>query len=265
MWQNASMFFRRASVLACACLVLLALPLPGDSSPEHEWRGSQGGSAGSPRSRGPLFTGRVVAVHDGDTISVLVGRRPRKVRLEGIDCPELSQPYGRVAKLFTSDRAFGKTVDVQQTTVDRYGRIVGRVVVNGEDLSNAILAAGLAWHYTQYSSDRTLDAAEWSARAAHRGLWSQPNPMPPWVYRRPRARVAPAPAPAAPVTGRGPTARSVPPSATAVAGPFHGNVQSHVFHAPGCPNYNCKNCTAVFATRADAVAHGYKPAGDCHR
>ena len=251
----------RRTALACTCLLVLALTTPCSSSPNEIWRGPQRGSADTRRpevaggrgSRVPVrFTGRVVAVQDGDTISVLVGRRPVNVRLEGIDCPEPAQPYGRVAKVFTSDHVFGRTVDVEQTTIDRYGRIVGRVFVGGEDLSNAILAAGLAWHYTEYSSDRALAAAEQSARAAHRGLWSQANPVPPWVYRRPRARVAPSPGSALPATP-GP------------AGPFRGNVQSHVFHVPGCPNYNCKNCTAVFATREDAIAHGYRPAADCHR
>jgi endonuclease YncB( thermonuclease family) len=237
---------RRLAVLACAWIAVLALAGPQASAPRR-------------------FSGRVVAVHDGDTISVLVGRRAVKVRLEGIDCPELAQPYGRVAKTFTSDRVFGKAVEVEQTTVDRYGRSVGRVFVNGEDLSAAILAAGLAWHYTQYSADRNLDAAEQSARVARRGLWSQSNPVPPWVYRRPRPGIAPTPKPAAPALRTAPRLRAEPPVAGAPSGPFHGNVQSHVFHAPGCPNYNCRNCTAVFATREEAIAHGYKPAGDCSR
>ncbi len=236
---------RRLPILV-ACLALLALAVPGVSAPTR-------------------FTGRVVAVHDGDTISVLVGRRPVKVRLDGIDCPELSQPYGRVAKLFTSDHVFGKTVEVEQTTVDRYGRSVGRVFVNGEDLSNLVLAAGLAWHYTQYSSDRSLAAAEQSARAAHRGLWSQPNPTPPWVYRRPRTRQAPASDSVPTVRRNTPRAKPALPPAVAAQGPFHGNVQSHVFHAPGCPNYDCKNCTVIFATREEALAQGYKPARDCNR
>jgi endonuclease YncB( thermonuclease family) len=238
---------RRLTILACACSAVLALAVPRASSPKR-------------------FSGRVVGVHDGDTISVLVAKRAVKVRLEGIDCPELSQAYGRVAKLFTSDRVFGKWVDVEQTTVDRYGRSVGRVFVNGEDVSNAILSAGLAWHYTQYSADRELDAAEQSARAAHRGLWSQPNPVPPWVFRRPRSSLAAPSGAAAPASHQAARAKAAPPLPPApVSGPFHGNVQSHVFHAPGCPNYNCKNCTAVFATREDAIAHGYKPAGDCNR
>lgn len=202
------------------------------------------------------FAGRVVAVHDGDTISVLVGRRTVKVRLEGIDCPELGQAYGRVAKTFTSVHAFGRYVEVDETTLDRYGRSVGRVVVNGEDLSLAIVSAGLAWHYTQYSADRTLDAAEQSARAAHRGLWSQPNPVPPWVYRRPGTRST---------SGVRPPVSRTAPRAASATGPFHGNTQSRVFHAPGCRNYDCRNCTVVFGTREEAIAHGYKAAGDCAR
>ncbi len=224
---------RRLRPVVLACLAVLALASPQAVPSRH-------------------FSGRVVGVHDGDTISVLVGRRTVKVRLEGIDCPELGQAYGRVAKLFTSDRVFGKNVEVEETAIDRYGRSVGRVTMNGEDVNAAIVSAGLAWHYTQYSTDRALDAAERSARAAHRGLWSQPNPVPPWVYRR--AGSSRRASPGLPAEAR-----------SAKAGPFHGNTQSHVFHAPGCRNYDCRNCTAVFATREEAVAHGYKAAGDCER
>ncbi len=236
------MSFRRRSNHAAVLLLVIAFALPLQAA----------------RVR---FGGRVVSVHDGDTISVLVARRAVKVRLEGIDCPELGQPYGRSARLFTSSRVFGRWVAVEQTTVDRYGRRVGRVFVDGEDLNTAILAAGLAWHYTQYSNDRAMDAAEQAARAAHRGLWSQPNPVPPWVYRRPgsKAQNRMTRAPSAPRSTGLPVARTSAPS----SGPFHGNVRSHVFHAPGCRSYNCTNCTAVFATRDEALAQGYKPAGDC--
>ncbi len=232
---------RLVALSAFACLVLIAVAVPDASATRQ-------------------FAGRVVAVHDGDTITVLVGRRMIKVRLEGVDCPELGQPYGRVAKTFTSDRVFGKDVRVEQTAVDRYGRSVGRVMVNGEDLSMAIVSAGLAWHYTQYSSDRALDAAEQSARTAHRGLWSQANPVPPWVYRRPASRSA-----SGVRRPESPSVRPEPVEGRTAKGPFHGNVQSHVFHAPGCRNYNCVNCTAIFATREEAIARGYKPAGDCSR
>ena len=91
--------------LPCACAGVVALASLQASPPRRS-------------------SGRVVGVHDGDTISVLEGRRTVKVRLEGIDCPEPAQPYGRVAKTFTSVRVLGKAVEVQQTTVGRYGRSV---------------------------------------------------------------------------------------------------------------------------------------------
>jgi micrococcal nuclease len=226
--------FRAAAILLAVCAALGGVTLALVT-------------AAAPQTR---FTGRVIGVTDGDTISVLTGGRAVKVRLEGIDCPELEQPYGRVAKQFTSDRAFGRLVDVTGTTTDRYGRLIGRVVVNGEDLSLTLIAAGLAWHYTEYSSDRQLAAAEQAARRAHAGLWSQRDPVPPWVARR------------APSAASSAASRASPAPVTS-SGPYHGNVRSKVFHKPGCPNYDCKQCTAVFATRAEAIAHGYKPAGCC--
>jgi endonuclease YncB( thermonuclease family) len=235
------------------------------------------------------FTGKVVAVHDGDTISVLVpagtvlprGTREEvrgtgvspvkpassplavKVRLEGIDCPELAQPYGKVAKLFTSEHVFGRQVQVTSTAVDRYGRIVGRVTVDGRDLSEAIVSAGLAWHYTEYSRDLTLDALERAARASRRGLWAEKNPVPPWVFRRGVGTGASGGSAASGGSGASTSGRGLP--VAPVTGPLHGNPSSRLFHEPGCPNYNCKNCTAVFATREQALAAGYKPAGDCRR
>ncbi len=209
-------------------------------------------SAGSPAPPAKRFEAEVVGIVDGDTIDVLAGRVKTRIRIEGIDCPELAQPFGRVAKLFTSERVFGKRVEVLPQSADRYGRLVARVQVGGEDLGLALLKAGLAWQYTTYSHDPVYGSAERAARTARQGLWADKDPVPPWVERRHAA--AP----------KG-TARPAPPPTRAgsVAGPFHGNVESKVFHAPGCPNYNCKQCTAVFATAQDAIAKGFRPAGDC--
>jgi micrococcal nuclease len=125
------------------------------------------------------------------------------------------------------------------------------------------VSAGLAWHYTEYSKDPALDALERAARAARRGLWTQTNPAPPWVFRR---GVGPRASGRAVVPDRtGVSSGGRAPARVPVAGPFHGNRASLVFHAPGCANYNCKNCTAVFATREQALAAGYKPAADCQR
>ena len=207
---------------------------------------------GSPAPPAKRFAAEVVGVVDGDTIDVLVGHQKTRIRIEGIDCPELAQPFGRAAKQFSSDRVFGKRVEILTQTTDRYGRTIARVRVGGQDLGLALLEAGLAWQYTTYSHDPVYGSAERGARAARQGLWADKDPVPPWVERRHAA------APKAP-------ARPAPPQARArsAAGPFHGNVKSMVFHAPGCPNYNCKQCTAVFATAQEAVAKGFRPAKDC--
>ena len=100
-----------------------------------------------------VFTGKVVGITDGDTISVMRAGLAVRVRLEGIDCPENAQDFSNRAKQFTSAKAFGKTVTIEPRDTDRYGRTVARVVVDGEDLGLALVKAGLAWHYKQYSSD----------------------------------------------------------------------------------------------------------------
>lgn len=128
--------------------------------------------------------GRVVGVSDGDTVKVLVGGTEVKVRLEGIDCPEKHQPWGQRAKTFTSTLLAGKTVTVQVKTVDRYGRLVARVLVRDQDVSLELLRAGLAWHFVRYNQEPTLSQLESEARADRRGLWADSNPVPPWDWRR---------------------------------------------------------------------------------
>ncbi|MHC9542323.1 MAG: thermonuclease family protein [Vulcanimicrobiota bacterium] len=129
------------------------------------------------------FTGKCVGVSDGDTVTVLNKKVQVRVRLEGIDAPELHQDFGRKAKQFTSALVFGKAVTINVVTIDRYGRTVGRVIVNGKDVSLELVKAGLAWHYTHYSSDPILAKAEKDARAGKKGLWSMRNPVAPWDYR----------------------------------------------------------------------------------
>lgn len=138
------------------------------------------------------ITGRVVGVSDGDTITVLVdGHDSVKVRLVGIDAPEKAQPFGAVSKRNLSDHVFGKTVIVEATKKDRYGRVLGRVLVNGTDVCLEQIRAGLAWHYKQYANEQpeslrqSYSAAEQQARQEKVGLWSVPNQIPPWEFRHP--------------------------------------------------------------------------------
>ena len=139
-------------------------------------------------SSAATFSGRCVAIGDGDTISVLKSGAAVKIRVEGIDCPELGQAFGTAARKFTASMVFGKIVQVREVTIDQYGRPVARVVVDGADLSLELVKAGLAWHYATYSSDPVLAAAELKARQSKIGLWSMSDPTPPWVYRRKRRK-----------------------------------------------------------------------------
>lgn len=131
------------------------------------------------------FTGKVVQISDGDTIQVLRDGRAEKVRLAGIDCPELNQPFGQAAKRFVLQIAAQRTVTVQVVTTDRYGRTVGEVALpDGRSLNQELVRAGYAWWYRKYSDDATLEALEAEARGARRGLWAEMDPVPPWEWRR---------------------------------------------------------------------------------
>jgi len=135
------------------------------------------------------FSGRVVGISDGDTIKVMHNGRAERIRLNGIDCPERGQPFGTRAKQFTSEMVFGKTVTLHVTDMDRYGRTVADVILpEGRVLNRELVAAGLAWWYRQYSQDKSLGQLEAEARAARRGLWADPEPIPPWAWRHQKGR-----------------------------------------------------------------------------
>lgn len=133
------------------------------------------------------WSGEVVHVADGDTITVMSGQEKVKVRLYGIDTPEITQWYGQNAKTFTSSQVLGKTVEVQEMDVDRYGRVVGLVSVGDLVLNRHLVAYGYAWVYHQYC--KAPFCSEWveveaEAKAKRLGLWKKPNVIPPWEYRR---------------------------------------------------------------------------------
>jgi len=139
------------------------------------------------------LTGRVVGVADGDTLTVLDATNTQhKIRLSGIDSPEKKQPFGQVCKQSLSDLAYGRTVAVEANKLDRYGRMIGKVLVDGEDVNLEQVRRGCGWHYKQYQNEQVLDdrlaynAAEESARASRVGLWADRDPVAPWEWRKAR-------------------------------------------------------------------------------
>lgn len=191
------------------------------------------------------LTGKVVGVHDGDTITVLANRAEHKIRFNGIDAPELGQAFGQASKRNLSNLIFGKIVQVETNKTDRYGRLVSTVTLDGKDINLEQLKAGMAWYYRQYERDvaaehRALyEQAERTARAAKRGLWADPAPVAPWDYRH-----------------------SDPP---VLGGKIIGNKNSMIYHLPNCPDYakvSEKN-RVLFENEAEAVRAGYRKARNC--
>ncbi len=133
--------------------------------------------------------GRVVAVTDGDTLTMLDGRKQQiKVRLAEIDTPESAQPYGTRAKQELSRLVHGKTVTVKVQDIDRYGRTVGRVYVGELDVNAEMVKLGAAWVYRKYVSDQSLYALEKQAKQKRAGIWNLPEAeqIPPWEWRKAR-------------------------------------------------------------------------------
>ena len=137
-----------------------------------------------------ILDGRVVEVADGDTLTVLdAQKKQHKIRLLGIDAPEKAQPFGQKSKESLSHLAFQKQVQVRSSKQDRYGRTVGQVFVGNMDVCLEQVKLGMAWHYKTYQreqspEDRVLyDRAESQAREQRVGLWQDPSPVEPSVFR----------------------------------------------------------------------------------
>ncbi len=130
------------------------------------------------------FTGKVVAVADGDTITVMRDLVPVKLRLLEIDAPEKKQAFGARSKQSLSDLCFNKTATLIEKGRDRYGRTLARVSCEGVDANAEQVRRGMAWVYDRYVTDRALYAVQIEARDAGRGLWADPDAVPPWQWRR---------------------------------------------------------------------------------
>ena len=138
--------------------------------------------------------GTIVGVADGDTLTLLdANKTQHRIRIDGIDAPERTQPYGERAKQSLAALAHGRAASLDCPKIDRYGRAVCRVYIDGIDVGLEQIRRGLAWHYVRYAheqreTDRNAYARPSTTRVRRRsGLWSFNDPMPPWDYRRARA------------------------------------------------------------------------------
>ena len=153
--------------------------------------------------------GKVVGVTDGDTLTILDGKSQHKIRLEGIDAPEGGQAFGSKAKQRLSDKVFGKQARIEWRTTDRYGRILGNVIVGGHWINKELVDEGYSWHFKKYSDSVVLAEAENNARKQKLGLWGDSGPFAPWEFRK-NSEVA-----------RGPPPEKLRPAAVPLPLPAH--------------------------------------------
>lgn len=179
----------RKSRLAWGLILLLAAFLSGRFGLNAP---SAGEPAPAPAESRKIITGRVITVHDGDTLTLRTDDgREVKVRFFGIDAPEMAQDWGRPAKRLLASLTERKMVRVEQYDRDQYGRVVGRVFVEDRPVDQELVAAGRVWVYERYCSAPHCDqlrAEQNTARQKKLGLWEDTDPEPPWVWRQQHRR-----------------------------------------------------------------------------
>lgn len=141
-------------------------------------------------SEASSIIGRVVGVHDGDSITVLTkAKKEIKIRLEGIDAPELNQPFGARSKAKLKDILFETEVTVAVRGNDRFSRTIGRVFAGKIDVSLEMVKCGLAWRFEKYSKELALIEAQKQARQNRIGLWAGKKPVAPWQWRSKKSSI----------------------------------------------------------------------------
>ncbi len=179
---------RKASQTA-GMLLALVLMLGAGLLRSHGWRrDNHHGTPTSPPHHS-IVNGRAVAIADGDSLEISTADRRRVgVRLLGIDAPESGQAFGGQAREALRREIQGRPIVIRVVETDQYGRLVGDLYHDGTWINEAMVAQGWAWHYARYSDHPDLARAERAARAERRGLWRDPRPTPPWIWRRQHPR-----------------------------------------------------------------------------
>lgn len=135
--------------------------------------------------------GTAVDVHDGDTLTLSIDGTRERIRLAGIDAPELGQAFGPEARKGLRDLVAGRELRVVRRGRDRYGRTLADVYAGETHLNREMVLQGLAWQFTRYDRSDGLLRAQFDAYEAERGLWGfvgNAKPVPPWQWRSARRR-----------------------------------------------------------------------------
>jgi micrococcal nuclease len=193
---------------------------------------------------------KVLRVVDGDTIDIDYNGHKERVRLLCVNTPESvhpthakNTPMGKTASLYTKKKLTGKTVDLKfegKKQRGRYNRLLAYVFVDGHNFNVDLVKKGLSPYYTRYGASKAYDQeftkAEQRAKKQHLNIWSQKS---------------------------GNTTRSPGLTAALDTNIFHGNIDSKIFHNPGCRYYNGKNCTRIFHSKTEARQAGFRPCKIC--
>jgi endonuclease YncB( thermonuclease family) len=131
-----------------------------------------------------VFDAFVLFVTDGDSLTVSREGERIKIRLADIDAPEKEQPFGKQSRVSLRELAGKRQVRIDSRAVDQYGRLVAQVGIEGLDVNREQVRRGMAWTYSYRRADNPYQDSQEEARAAGRGLWSQPDPQPPWRWRK---------------------------------------------------------------------------------
>jgi endonuclease YncB( thermonuclease family) len=126
---------------------------------------------------------------DGDSIIVVFKNKQISIELDGIDCPEPEQEFGKEAAEFTTSFVYKKKLTVDIRNYDEEDRMIARVAFDGKDLSLTLVEEGLAWYVKKKSSGKKLVRAQKKAKKAKKGLWKQSKPTPPWTFRDVRQKL----------------------------------------------------------------------------
>ena len=202
-----------------------------------------------------ILSGKVVDVAAGDLITVKVGREYIKVRLAEIDCPEPKQPFGNEARKFILRLAYNKKVTLKYEMTDLYNRVIADVVLQGgPNLNETLIEEGLAWHYkVRHQINPKLAHLEYQAWSMKMGLWMDPKPVAPWIYRRENIRLDPPGGPAAvdydQILNYG----------------LLGDKKTRIYQWPACSNYEKMKPEnrVIFSSKLEAEALGYRRDKHC--